>query len=243
MDLSSELKSFCKSSGADLVGIADLVPFKHGWQTLPADLLAPYRCAISVAVQLDDTILDEIADYPTSSYADHYRAANVDLDRLTAEIAVWISSRGYRAAAVPASKIVDMDNLLGAVSHKAIAHMAGIGWQGKSLLIVSPEFGPRIRLATVLTDMPFLPDGPVKNRCGSCTECTDACPVKAIRNVTAEGRYTSRDEALMFDRCIERTYQNSLLPGIGARICGVCVRACPNGKAAKAAGNNLKQKE
>ena len=108
--------------------------------------------------------------------------------------------------------------------------MAGIGWQGKSLLVVSPEYGPRIRLATVLTDMSLAPDGPIKCRCGACTECTEACPVGAIWNATVDGMYTSREEALYFSRCAGRTHENSQIPGIGARICGVCVRACPHGK-------------
>lgn len=241
MNISTELKTFCKSSGADLVGVADLTPFKHGWPTIPADLLPQYKFAVSIAVKLADNIIDDISDLPTIEYLEHYKTVNSDLDRIASATAQWIRGRGHKADTVVASKIVDMENLLGAVSHKAIARMAGIGWQGKSLLIVSPEFGPRIRLATVLTDMPLLPDGPIKNRCGSCAECTNACPAKAIRNVTAEGRYTSRDEALMFDLCAERTYQNSLLPGIGARICGVCVRACPHGKTAGSAGKHLKQ--
>lgn len=236
MALSAELKTFCRSSGADLAGIADLAPFQEGWPTLPSDLLLAYTRAVSVGLRLDDTIMDAIAGHPTTDYAEQYRALNADLDRLTAAISAWIIKKGYRAEAVAASKIMDMDKLLGAVSHKAIARMAGIGWQGKSLLIVSPEFGPRIRLATVLTDMPLMPDGPIRNRCGSCTECTEACPAKAIRNVTAVDGYADREEALFFDRCVNRTYENSLLPGIGARICGVCVRACPHGKKRKTAG-------
>jgi len=234
MDKSRELKEFCRSSGADLVGIADLAPFQQGWPTLPPDLLAPYTFAVSVAVKLDNAIMGAIAGHPTVDYAEHYRAANAELDRIAGAIAAWIISRGCRADPVPASKIMDTENLLGAVSHKAIARMAGIGWQGKSLLIVSPEFGPRIRLATVMTDMPLIPDSPLKNRCAACTECTNACPVSAIRNVAADGCYTSREEALFFSRCVERTYENSLIAGINARICGVCVRACPHGKQGKA---------
>lgn len=235
MNPGEELKAFCRSKGADLVGIADLAPFQEGWPTLPSDLLAPYARAVSVAVRLDDRVIESIIDLPTAEYAEHYREVNSILDSLTAAIEDWISMRGYRAEAVPASRIIDVDNLLGAVSHKAIARMAGIGWQGKSLLIVSSEFGPRIRLATVLTDMPLHPDGPVKNRCGSCTECTDACPAGAIRNVTEKVRYSDREEALFFGRCVDRTYENSLLPGVSARICGVCVRACPHGKSRKKA--------
>ena len=230
MDHAAELKKFCAASGADLAGIADLSLFQKGWTTIPRDILIPYSSAVSVAMRLDDDIMDVIHDLPTRAYAEHYREVNRDLDRLTSRIVEWITGRGYRAKEVPASKIEDTENLLGAVSHKAIARMAGIGWQGKSLLIVSPEHGPRIRLATVLTDMPLAPDSPIEQRCGSCSECTNACPAEAIRNVTAEGRYQSREEALVFGRCAELTLANSQLPGIGARICGVCVRVCPHGK-------------
>jgi len=230
MHYASELKKFCAASGADLAGIADLSLFQKGWTTIPGDILLPYSRAVSVAMRLDDDIMDVIDDLPTPAYAEHYRAVNADLDRLTDLIVDWISGQGFQARAVPASKIEDTENLLGAVSHKAIARMAGIGWQGKSLLIVSPEYGPRIRLATVLTDMPLAPDGPIEQRCGSCSECADACPAGAIRNVTAKGRYESRDEALFFSKCADRTLANSQLPGIGARICGVCVKVCPNGK-------------
>jgi epoxyqueuosine reductase QueG len=108
--------------------------------------------------------------------------------------------------------------------------MAGIGWQGKSLLVISPQFGPRIRLATVLTAMPLDADGPVRNRCGRCRECVKACPASAIKNVTTEGHYADRDEALFFGRCAAKTLEFRNRPGIGARICGVCVRACPFGR-------------
>ena len=226
----AELKKFCRDSGADIAGIADLALFREGWTTIPADILFPYTRAVSVAVRLDDDIMDSISDLPTGSYAEHYRAVNADLERLTARIEEWIVGRGYRAEAIPASKIEDTEKLLGSVSHKAVARMAGIGWQGKSLLIVSPEHGPRMRLATVLTDMPLLTDKPLEQRCGTCRECTKACPAAAIRNVTSQGRYQGREEALDFNRCADRTFANSQLPGIGARICGVCVRACPYGK-------------
>ena len=230
MDHAAELKKYCAATGADLAGIADLSLFQKGWTTIPGDILLPYTRAVSVAIRLDDAIMDAIDDLPTPSYAEHYRAVNTVLDHLTERIVGWLSGKGYQARAVPASKIEDTENLLGAVSHKAIARMAGIGWQGKSLLIVSPEHGPRIRLATVLTDMPLAPDTPIEQRCGSCSECTNACPAGAIRNVTAKGRYESREEALFFSRCADRTLANSQLPGIGARICGVCVKVCPHGK-------------
>ena len=225
----SELKEFSLKSGASLVGIADLAHFRD-YPTFPPDLLAPYTRAVSVALALDPNIIETIDQLPTIEYADHSRAVNEKLNAMATSIVRWITGRGPKAHAVPASAFADPDKLMGHISHKAVARMAGVGWQGKSLLIVTPEFGPRVRLVTVLTDMPLTPDGPIRNRCAECTNCTDACPVGAIRCVLpALEHYASREEALDFGACNSRTITNNAMPGIGARVCGVCIRACPWG--------------
>jgi len=98
--------------------------------------------------------------------------------------------------------------------------MAGLGWQGNSLLIVTPEYGPRVRLATVLTDMPLVPDQPLRNRCGGCVKCAQACPARAIKRVVAADRYARREDVLHLDRCAEKTLQYKARPDIAARVCG-----------------------
>ena len=205
MERTEELKATARAAGADLVGVADLGPFKAGGTILPPHVLERFTKAVSVAVHLDDTIVESIEEAPTPLYAQHYRAVNATLDRLTAQLVKWITARGSSAYAIPASQIVDESNLLGSISHKAVARLAGIGWQGKSLLIVSPQYGPRIRLSTILTDMPLSSDKPVRNRCGTCNECTKACPASAIKNIRTEDRYANREDALHFRRCVEQT--------------------------------------
>jgi len=101
-------------------------------------------------------------------------------------------------------------------------------WAGRGR--VTPEFGPRVRLVTVLTDLPLMPDRPVRNRCGTCQECTKACPAGAIRNVRTESHYETREQAVALEKCHALVKTFAERPGIGARICGVCVRACPWGK-------------
>lgn len=228
-ELTTDVKSLSKSLGADLVGIADLTPFR-GFITVPEDLLEPYSNSISIAVHLNDDIVDSIVDSPTPQYADHYREVNILLDKITSHIVTWISSKGLIAQAIPASHIVDEERLLGSISHKAIARMAGIGWQGKNLLIISPQFGPRIRLATVLTNMPLIADQPLKNRCGKCEECFRACPSSAIMNVSTESHYNTREEAVYIERCYARLKTFKANPEIRATICGVCIKSCPFGK-------------
>lgn len=229
MDRTDELKGIAREAGADCVGIADLEPFRGTLPSLSQHLIDDHTFALSIAVRLDDAVVSAITDHPTREYAEHYRAINGTLDTIAASAVTFITGRGYHAAAVPASQILDETALVGAISHKAVARVAGVGWQGKSLLIVHPVFGPRIRLATVLTNMPLVPDQPIRQRCGACAECSKACPAQAIRNINAQDGYGSREQALTFDRCAEQTLTFKALPGIGARICGVCVKVCPFG--------------
>jgi epoxyqueuosine reductase QueG len=216
--------------GADLAGVADLRPFKKEYRTLPEDLLNPYARVVSMAVALGADVVGGITDRPTPEYAVHYREVNALLDSIASRAVQLITGYGFRAEAVPASRILNGKELLGSISHKAVAVMAGLGWQGKSLLVVNPVFGSRVRLATVLTDMPLEPDSPVENMCGECSECADACPAGAIRGVLPAGsRYESREDAVDIKACNRRTLENKAAPEIGAQVCGVCIKVCPYG--------------
>ncbi|MGE4292161.1 MAG: 4Fe-4S double cluster binding domain-containing protein, partial [Desulfovibrio sp.] len=205
-----------------------------GIATRPENLLAGFSRAVSLALHISDAVVDMIEDVPTPLYHEHYQVVNGMLDRLATQSAFWLQEHGWSALPIPASKTIDTKELQGAISHKAVAVAAGIGWQGKSLLTVSPQFGPRIRLVSILTDAPLAPDEPLRNRCAGCSACADACPVGAIRNVNTESHYESREAALFFERCKERVMvQNMRLEHIDHPICGVCIRACPWGKVKK----------
>ncbi len=225
-----DLKCVAREWGADVIGVADLLRLR-GIETDPADLLDGYARAISVAVRLSDGVMDPIVDRPTPIYQRHYAMVNDRLDDIAIRIAGLLMDHGGKALPLPASHILDSERLTSFLSHKAVAVAAGVGWQGKSLLTVNPDFGPRIRLTTILTDIPLTPDAPIKNRCGKCDKCAKACPAGAIKNVNTEAHYQSRDEALHFSRCVDKV-QNEFanLPNIGSFICGVCVSACPWGR-------------
>jgi len=227
---SASLKRRARTWGASLMGIADLERLR-GIDTEPADLFAGFTRAVSLAVRLSDPILDQITDRPTPLYAQHYQKVNALLDELALRVSLVLQQAGARALPVPASQILNAENLTSYLSHKAVAVAAGIGWQGKSLLLVSPQYGPRVRLVTVLTDHPLTPDNPLKNRCGKCSACADACPAQAIRGARTESHFASREEALHFDRCRTMVLETfPKLPHITGGICGVCVSVCPWGR-------------
>ena len=175
-DYTEEVKSKIKDLGADLVGVADTQPLKQ--LTLdPPGLLDSFQWAIAIAIGLPKAVFEQIDDQPTPLYASVYRSANRILDEIAFRAANLLQKDGFTGLPIPASQVLDRQNWFGAITHKAVGRMAGLGWQGKSLLLVNPEYGPRIRLATILTDAPLEPDSPMDNRCGDCTRCADACPV------------------------------------------------------------------
>ncbi len=61
------------------------------------------------------------------------------------------------------------------------ATRSGVGWIGKSGNLITEAFGPEVRLGTILTSMPLVPDRPIEeSKCGDCAECVKRCPAYAL---------------------------------------------------------------
>ena len=216
--------------GADLVGIADIEPLKE-LRVDPPGLLDPFTRAVSIAIKLPMATFEEIIDRPTPVYKSIYQTANLILDQIAFNTAIALQDDGYYSLPIPASQVLDMESWYAAISHKAVARMAGLGWQGKNLLLITPQYGSRVRLATILTKAPLDVDGPIKNRCGDCSACQDACPAQAIKGVNTKSHYKSRNEAMYFSRCVEKVVgEFAKIPEVGVPICGICIKVCPFGR-------------
>ncbi|MEX2232257.1 MAG: tRNA epoxyqueuosine(34) reductase QueG [Cyclobacteriaceae bacterium] len=68
------------------------------------------------------------------------------------------------------------------VMERAWAKKSGVGWIGKNSLLLNREAGSFFFLAELIIDLPLEYDGPVKDYCGTCTACMDACPTDAIED-------------------------------------------------------------
>jgi epoxyqueuosine reductase len=120
----------------------------------------------------------------------------------------------------------------GPILERDYAAAAGMGWHGKSTMLLNRQLGTWFFLAEILTTLEFAPDPRQKNYCGRCTRCIDACPTGAI---TAPHQMDAR-------RCISYLTIESkgpipigLRPMIGDRIygCDDCLAACPWNRFAK----------
>jgi epoxyqueuosine reductase QueG len=115
----------------------------------------------------------------------------------------------------------------GVLPHKTAAVLSGLGFVGKSGLFLSSEYGSKVRLATILTDMPLQAESPViENGCGNCTICQTACPAGAIF-----GSLPTKDGERNFDPEKCSKYMKEHFQDIGrGSVCGVCMRVCPKNK-------------
>ncbi len=222
-----DVLGYAERIGADLTGVADLRNLeKYG--TYPSDLLQGFSRGVSLAVQLTDPVLDGLPEY-RELYAHEYRTANDLLDRISFRVSGYIEDQGFRALPIPASQTLEAREWRSFISHKSIAREAGLGWIGKSLLLVNRNYGPRIRLGSVLTDMPLDYESPVESLCGSCRECIEACPAGALKFSGFEDYPEKRSPHFRTEKCVEKLENVQSDPDIGEMICGICIKACPFG--------------
>ena len=121
----------------------------------------------------------------------------------------------------------------GPVLERDFAALAGIGWHGKSTMLLNRELGTWFFLAVIFTTLDFPADAPAADRCGSCTRCIDACPTNAI---TAPHQLDARRCISYLTIELKGSIPLELRPLIGDRIygCDDCLTACPWNRFAQA---------
>lgn len=145
---------------------------------------------------------------------DYHRVLRNRLARLEA----WLRER---VPELRADSMVDT----GALSDRAVAERAGIGWSAKNCAVISPELGSWIYLGEMITNIPFAPDKPVTEGCGSCTKCIDACPTDAL---VGPGQLNS-SRCISFVTQTKGMVSDELMRKIGNRLygCDTCQTVCP----------------
>jgi hypothetical protein len=211
-----DLRKFALDLGVSLFGVADITGIREEF-LLDKRTSEKFDRAVALGKRLINAVLEDIQDKPTPLYFHHYRQLNFFLDRAALLLSFRIQELGFEALPIAASQIIDWENQKAHVSHKKVGHLAGLGWIGRSNLLVHPDFGSRFRLVSVLTDMPLETGKPLRSGCEECMECLEACPAQAIKE--------SRED---FDHmaCFEKLKEFRKMGIVGQHICGVCVKAC-----------------
>ena len=195
-----------------MVGFAEPAHFrKFGGGYLPEHVFPAVRTVIVVGSHLIDKALDAWVEYKP------WRRPRSFLDELLLGAAqagcLLLERRGFRSEPVPYQPGLLLKNA---------AAIAGMGFIGRNNLLVSPAYGPRIRLRAIVTEAPLVCGAPGSfgEQCRQCVLCIEACPAKAL----SEADYS-------FERCYG--YQRGHLIEMfeGATIwCDVCADVCPVGR-------------
>lgn len=215
-----EIQALINSMGGTFAGFSNIKEY------LP-QYLKKYPYAITFGIRLSDAIINEIEDKPTFTYFNHYRSVNALIDQISLRLVLLLSNKGHSGYSIAASQSIPTAPVpfSGVIPHKTGAVHAGLGWIGKNGLFIHKEYGPRVRLGTVLTDMEFINENePMKSKCSACNKCVQACPAIALTgNEWSMG--VEREHIVDAKACSE--YMNRNFKNIGrGSVCGICIKVC-----------------
>jgi epoxyqueuosine reductase len=150
------------------------------------------------------------------------------LEQVITQASQLLTTLGIKHRVVPQGG-QDPTTLISLFSHKLAATRAGLGWIGKGSFLVTRQFGPRVRLATILFDADVSCGKPVTSSgCGECQECAKACPYGCIRGVNWYPGIP-REDLLDAHQCSKT--REGFTETMGRKHeCGLCLLACPVGK-------------
>jgi epoxyqueuosine reductase QueG len=145
----------------------------------------------------------------------HSDYLNGRLTKAVYDLSDLFRKEGYRSLPLPAAGCpVDQRSLNALFSYKHAAQLCGLGTIGRHSLLITPQYGPRVRLASLLTEI-ALESFPLEQRdyCIDCDACIRECPAKALE-VPGQG------EVYSMNKFACRTYRQAGL------TCSVCMRVC-----------------
>jgi len=236
--MSAEIKKIASFFGADLCGVTD---FDERWlfesrvdvrdfSDAPHDLPEGLTSVIVLGHEMQE---DLVATYPSALAGAATGREYSHEAAIVMQVAAYIRNLGYEA-------VPSMNDTALVIPY---AIKAGLGEYARNQLVITPEFGPRLRFSKIFTNLPLAHDRPallgVKAFCYICTKCADACPVKALpygppktggENVSAiKGvkKWTSNAE-----KCFG--FWSKL-----ASDCAICMRVCPFNRDFTKRGNRL----
>jgi epoxyqueuosine reductase QueG len=236
ISLKKELVKKCKSLGIPLVGFASAERWKNPPDELPNKLSTwipeefwpqsiypETRTVIVIGLPVSLPIVETA---PSIYYMELYKTVNSMLDSKACEIANFLNKKGYSSIYVPRDGYGDVKILIekpiAFFSHKHAAFLAGLGSFGHNNVLLTPEFGPRVRFTSIFTSAQIEAD-PItsKDICIHCLMCVKNCPVGAIPKT---GEFPPPVDK---KRCAIRSAQ---LRDEYRSPCGICIKVCPVGK-------------
>lgn len=248
IELKKEIIEYSKTIGIDKIGFASADPFVElkerlrqqqqlGYQsgfeepdiekrTNPSLLLCEAKSIISIALAYPSKMKNAPRSTKEARRGIFCRASwGRDYHDILRERLKKLED--FILAKVPNAKVKSMVDT-GELADRVVAERAGIGWSGKNCSIITPEFGSYVYLGEMITTIPFPPDVPIENRCGTCTRCIEACPTGAL----VQGGQLNSQRCIAFLTQTKGFLADEFRDKIGNRLygCDTCQTVCPENK-------------
>jgi len=230
--MTAEVKGLARVFGADLVGVTELNPlwvYSNYFErdtALAGPLEINLKYAVVLGVEMDFASIRKSPGFAASAAV---ATAYSNMAEMSSKLAKYIRMLGWEA--LPSGN--------DSTASIPLAIDAGLGELGRNGLLLTPQFGPRQRIAKVYTDLPLVPDKPIdfglQRFCETCQACAHACPVQAIPRGDRSLELTSvsnrpgiRRWHVNVAKCLQFWVANGGSPA-GLHDCANCIAACPWG--------------
>jgi len=201
--MKEEITNF-KFLDVDDIGFADVKLYKRIENgSIPNEILSNAKTAIVYTDRLEK--LDKYGRWYIVSLINYQ-------SRINKKLIKFLNGKGYDAIGISDNEY-DRKTLVGKLSFRQLAVLAGLGSIGKNQMLIHPKFGPKVILGVVLTNAEIGANSFKKqNLCTKCGVCIKSCPIKALNNG--------------YDRLKCKNRRKILGKGCGTP----CINLCPIGK-------------
>jgi reductive dehalogenase len=222
-EATERIKGYTLNLGAKLVGITEINPlwiysnrgeiFHENWEEWGAKIEIDHKYAIVFAMEMAFELVKTAPHSPTTiaSMGNYAKGAFI-----ASQLAAYIANLGYSATA---NHLRHYDAVL-----VPLAVDAGLGETARLGYLMTKDFGPRVRLGAVTTDLPLVPDKPVdigaEDFCKICKKCASCCPSNSIPLGDPEEVNGTLRWKLNAETCFEYW-------GKVGTDCNICMRVCP----------------
>lgn len=217
-----------RTLGASLIGFAPVERWEDSDEVPPAYRpRAIWKHTQTVMVLGIPMLLPIVESTPSINYQEMYTTGNILLDQMAYRLSLYMNECGFASIPMPRDGYGSLEILLkkmpACFSHVYAAKYAGLGTIGYSHNLLTPEYGPRVRLVSIFTEA-RLPATPLQSAelCTGCGLCSKLCPAQAF--APHPGQVAANYDAHACTRYHQGLVEESRFP------CGVCVKVCPIGE-------------